>query len=163
MIHQTGRNECWFFQHFTKVYDKIWVYFGLNTRKRLFLRGFILEPTERAYFLQKRVLRIFKITLRFMFLCDNNWKFWTFSIIQLWKKFSEKLEYCFLFESTNISIQNCSIKSSFVLTLLKQIEWVIQNGPITNRSSHQRCSIKKGVLRNFAKFTRKHLCQTARA
>ena len=27
------------------------------------------------------------------------------------------------------------------------------------RSSHQRCSVKKGVLRNFAKFTRRHLCQ----
>ena len=29
-----------------------------------------------------------------------------------------------------------------------------------SRSSHQRCSIKKGVLRNFAKFTGKHLCQS---
>ena len=28
-----------------------------------------------------------------------------------------------------------------------------------SRSSHQRCSIKKGVLRNVAKFTQKHLCQ----
>ena len=28
------------------------------------------------------------------------------------------------------------------------------------RSSHQRCSVKKGVLRNFAKFTKKHLCQS---
>ena len=28
------------------------------------------------------------------------------------------------------------------------------------RSSHQRCSIIKGVLRNFAKFTGKHLCQS---
>ena len=27
------------------------------------------------------------------------------------------------------------------------------------RSSHQRRSMKKGVLRNFAKFTGKHLCQ----
>ena len=27
------------------------------------------------------------------------------------------------------------------------------------RSSHQRCSIKKGVFRNFTKFTGKHLCQ----
>ena len=27
------------------------------------------------------------------------------------------------------------------------------------KSSHQRCSIKKGVLRNFIKFTGKHLCQ----
>ena len=28
------------------------------------------------------------------------------------------------------------------------------------RSSHQKCSIKKGVLKNFAKFTGKHLCQS---
>ena len=30
---------------------------------------------------------------------------------------------------------------------------------MTTRSSHQRCSVRKGVLRNFPKFTRKHLCQ----
>ena len=29
-----------------------------------------------------------------------------------------------------------------------------------NRSSHQRCSVKKGVLRYFAIFTGKHLCQS---
>ena len=28
-----------------------------------------------------------------------------------------------------------------------------------NRSSHRRCSVKKSVIRNFAKFTEKHLCQ----
>ena len=28
------------------------------------------------------------------------------------------------------------------------------------RSSHRKCSLIKGVLRNFAKFTGKHLCQT---
>ena len=28
------------------------------------------------------------------------------------------------------------------------------------RRSHRRCSIKKSVLRNFAEFTRKHLCQS---
>ena len=28
------------------------------------------------------------------------------------------------------------------------------------RSSHRRCSVRKGVLRNFAKFTVKHLCQS---
>ena len=32
----------------------------------------------------------------------------------------------------------------------------------TSRSSHQGCSIKKGVLRNFTKFTGKHLCQSLR-
>ena len=30
---------------------------------------------------------------------------------------------------------------------------------IRNKSSHWRCSVEKGVLRNFAKFTGKHLCQ----
>ena len=29
-----------------------------------------------------------------------------------------------------------------------------------DRSSHRGCSVKKGVLRNFAKFTGKHLCQS---
>ena len=28
------------------------------------------------------------------------------------------------------------------------------------RSSHQKCSIKKGVLKNFTKFKGKHLCQS---
>ena len=28
------------------------------------------------------------------------------------------------------------------------------------RSSHQRCSVTKDVLRNFEKFTRKHVCQS---
>ena len=30
---------------------------------------------------------------------------------------------------------------------------------IIDRSIHLSCSVKKGVLRNFTKFTRKHLCQ----
>ena len=34
----------------------------------------------------------------------------------------------------------------------------LQQKPLT-KSSQQRCSVKKGVLRNFAKFTGKHLCQ----
>ena len=28
-----------------------------------------------------------------------------------------------------------------------------------DRSSHRKCSVKKGALRNFAKFTGKNLCQ----
>ena len=37
-----------------------------------------------------------------------------------------------------------------------------ENPEITKnlRSSHQRCSVRKGVLRNFTKFPRKHLCQS---
>ena len=44
-----------------------------------------------------------------IFLCDNDWKFWTFSALSLWNKFTEKrkslykrLEYRFLVESTKI-------------------------------------------------------------
>ena len=29
------------------------------------------------------------------------------------------------------------------------------------KSSHRRCSIKKGVLRNFVKYIGKHLCQSS--
>ena len=29
-----------------------------------------------------------------------------------------------------------------------------------NRTNHQRCSMKKGVLKYFTKFTGKHLCQS---
>ena len=36
----------------------------------------------------------------------------------------------------------------------KSIQWNIY------RSSHRRCSVRKGVLRNFAKFAGKHLCQS---
>ena len=30
----------------------------------------------------------------------------------------------------------------------------------SGRGSHQRCSVKKGFLKNFIKFTGKHLCQS---
>ena len=30
----------------------------------------------------------------------------------------------------------------------------------TARSIHRRCSVRKSVLKNFAKFTEKHLCQS---
>ena len=41
-------------------------------------------------------------------------------------------------------------------TVLDQEISVGANG----RSSHWRCSVKKGVLKNFAKFTGKHLCRS---
>ena len=34
-----------------------------------------------------------------------------------------------------------------------------RNNRIDNISSHRRCSVTKSVLRNFSKFTGKHLCQ----
>ena len=49
------------------------------------------------------------------------------------------------------------IHSRFILFLLKyHIHWHPRKCP---RSSHRKCSARKGVLRNFAKFTGKDLCQ----
>ena len=36
----------------------------------------------------------------------------------------------------------------------------VENQLVAFRNSHRRCSARKGVLRNFAKFTGKHLCQS---
>ena len=48
---------------------------------------------------------------------------------------------------------------------LPQIWLLVKFGTIFNniclvRSSHQRCSMKKGILKNFSKFTGKHLCHS---
>ena len=51
----------------------------------------------------------------------------------------------FLFSSFSISISSFNIRISS-LSLY--------------RSSHRRCSVRKDVLRNFPKFTGKHLCQS---
>ena len=44
------------------------------------------------------------------------------------------------------------------VTRAKEGAWKQKNETYL-RSSHQRCSMRKGVLRNFTKFTGKHLCQ----
>ena len=38
--------------------------------------------------------------------------------------------------------------------------WAINLDRVDVRSSHRRCYVRKGVLRNFAKFTGKNLCQS---
>ena len=50
------------------------------------------------------------------------------------------------------------IDSRFILILLDTT--FIYNPRKGTRSSHRRCSTGKGVLRNFAKFTGKDLCQS---
>ena len=61
--------------------------------------------------------------------------------------FSKKrLKYCIIFKNILFYSRNPPMAASEIL--------------ITYRSSHQRCSVKKGVLRNFARFTEKDLCQS---
>ena len=52
------------------------------------------------------------------------------------------------------------IWSWFVVILVRGKEGLCTGFLFLFRSSHRRCSIRKGVLRNFAKFTGKHLCQS---
>ena len=59
-------------------------------------------------------------------------------------------------ESIKYLINFKKMKCFFLLmTLYKATHWNIYQF----RSSHRRCSVKKGAFGNFAKFTRKHLCQ----
>ena len=42
----------------------------------------------------------------------------------------------------------------------EHVLWEHYSSTTLERSSHERCSVRKGVLRNLAKFTGKHLCQS---
>ena len=56
--------------------------------------------------------------------------------------------------------QTVNIKSySFSLTTYKFFCRADYDVAGKYRSSHRKCSVRKSVLRNFAKFTGKHLCQ----
>ena len=59
------------------------------------------------------------------------------------------------FKKWNMALSNWLwLLLSCFLFLSRQSKWKRKN-----RSSHLTCSLRKGVLRNFAKFTGKHLCQ----
>ena len=46
------------------------------------------------------------------------------------------------------------------LRIMILLRFVLHFKNSKQRSSHRRCSLRKGVLRNFAKFAGKHLCQS---
>ena len=48
----------------------------------------------------------------------------------------------------------------FTLFLYELYEWNIDLKWDNIRSSHRKCSLKKGALKNFTKFTGKHMCQS---
>ena len=54
---------------------------------------------------------------------------------------------------------DCQENISVEIFFIKAAEEVGFRGEI-QRCSQRRCFIKKGALRNFAKFTGKHLCQS---
>ena len=49
---------------------------------------------------------------------------------------------------------------SFTWSVLEFLAWFISMLSSILRSSHRRCSIKKGAVKTFAKSTEKHLCES---
>ena len=91
-----------------------------------------------------------------------------------WKrnKYIFRMSRCFGGRYRSITVQQCfkvDVSSMclvflkiFYLTkglLLKVYVATAKNFLTIDRSSHRRCSIRKSVPRNFAKFVGKHLCQ----
>ena len=74
-----------------------------------------------------------------MFLCNNQWEFGKFSLLWLWNRFSgkrlktffKKLEYRFLVTALRLKTHHIHTKLPYQKPMLRQIEWWIQNGPIT--------------------------------
>ena len=64
------------------------------------------------------------------------------------KMYHKLQNYMTFFKAVNVTEKNLS--QICVMELLAKIV----------RSSHRRCSMKKGVLESFAKFRGKHLCQS---
>ena len=81
--------------------------------------------------------------------------YWNFS--QMRRNFASYFVQCNMFVFTQkyfcVFIANQASSQFFTLIYAKNSN---------NRSSHQRCSMKKGVLKNFTKFTGKHLRQCCR-
>ena len=51
------------------------------------------------------------------------------------------------------------VKDSFFYTTPLVAVFLVPKNMIINRNSNRRCSVRKGVLKNFKEFTGKHLCQ----
>ena len=53
-----------------------------------------------------------------------------------------------------------TVSMLIVVMLIKKISVLTITTDCGAKTSHRRCSIRKGVLRYFTKFTGKHLCQS---
>ena len=72
-----------------------------------------------------------------------------------------------VFEKTHV--ENAFVGWSIAILLIKLLAWGgdsqfsrFENKDTKYRSSHRLWSVRKGILRNFAKFTGKHLYQSLR-
>ena len=65
---------------------------------------------------------------------------------------------CKIYEGTCSCSANCIGETKGIVETRRNEQERIQIKIL--RSSHRKCSVKKGVLKNISKFTGKHLCQS---
>ena len=132
-----------------KIYRYVNITWQLLTRKHLswslflilsiakFFRAHILKNICKRLLLKMCLLKLFIKRINFTL---KNPEFFNISIRNKWK-------YLLLFHD------RFPVKFEFI-----HIQYYF--GMVGNRSSHQRCSVEEGVLRNFAKSLGKHLCNS---
>ena len=64
------------------------------------------------------------------------------------------------FNRNNFAAIPFYVRTFFVLQFNFSLHVCWRKRIVPDKCSHRSCSVKKGVLKNFAKFTRKHLCQS---
>ena len=120
---------------FSNFYGKIWVGFCLNTGKRFVLEVSFYSQQKEHRFFQKTVLGIIKLALclRDVFMWQSVENFERFQYFNFETNFLrnenlfQKLEYCFLVESTkneyNISKQNYPVRSHVKTNKISSTKW----------------------------------------
>ena len=130
---------------------------NLNSRsaiaKKLFYTWpppfFLLDTPE--IFCSVVLTNLYTLRNYFSFEKRQVFKFWKYSGVKVWQShFKEIIE---LIKSIIVILS-----LSVFLTFTQIFQIVIEKDIF--RSSHRRCFVTKGVLRNFAKLTGKHLCQS---
>ena len=111
---------------FSKFYGKVWAERSIGFSKKWY-KWFSKQPS------------VGEID---MFLCDNQWKISTFSILKLWnqfsgrrKPFSKNWNTIFLLKLIRLKTHHFHTKVSCQKPMLRQIESGVQNGPITKNGT----------------------------
>ena len=113
------------------------------------------DTWETSNYVSKNILKMFKVNNNY-FRKTSKSSIWEYLLSTL-KKSKIWLMHLHYWFCTSFVNQQIKLRVQEVSNNLPQFPCIHM---IHLRSSHQRCSVKEGVLRNFANFTGKHLCQS---
>ena len=125
-------------------------YHHIKFWKRIMNSDVSTKKTILKNFVRKHlwVCKFIKKTLQYSCFLDSNCEIFKSSYFEehLWMGASDFWEFFLLCQ-----FEPFPTRTNNIMNYLRK--W-------RSRSSHRRCSVRKGFLRNFAKFTGKHLCQS---